>query len=247
MNIALILAGGVGSRLGSGIPKQYIEAGGKPIISYCLKTFEQHDGIDGIQVVADKIWHSRIREMIRHKLRGFSSPGKNRQLSILNGLEDIRSYADGQDIVMIHDAARPMICAGQITACLEAVAQHEDGKQGEMKTRHEGAVPVIAMKDTVYESSDGRTITSLLDRSHIFAGQAPECFVLERYYEANRRLLPDRILLINGSAEPAVMAGMDIALVPGDEANFKVTTQEDLIRFQQIIELQKEQDRSGVR
>lgn len=224
MNIALILAGGTGSRLGAGIPKQYIEVAGKPVISYCLKTFERHERIDGIQVVADEIWHGRIREQMVDKFKGFSIPGMNRQLSILNGLEDILQYADKTDIVIIHDAARPLVGAVQISACLE------DAK------RHDGVVPALPMKDTVYGSEDGRTITSLLERSRVYAGQAPECFVLGKYYEANKRLLTDHILQINGSAEPAVMAGMDIALVPGDEANFKITTREDLIRFKQIIQ-----------
>lgn len=241
MNIALILAGGSGSRLGSMIPKQYIEVGGKPIISYSLKTFEQHKWIDGIQVVAEKRWHSRIRNMISQKLKGFTCPGETRQLSILNGLKDIRRYAYGRDLVIIHDAARPMLQASQITACLDAVERSGETAFCEQEhcgvaKQYEGAVPVLPMKDTVYLSSDGRAITSLLERSHVFAGQAPECFVLERYYEANKRLLPERILQINGSAEPAVLAGMDIALVPGDEANFKITTDNDLRLFRQIIE-----------
>lgn len=95
--------------------------------------------------------------------------------------------------------------------------------------------PVLPMKDTVYCSEDGRSITSLLDRSTVFAGQAPEVFLLGRYLQASRRLLPDAILRINGSTEPAIMGGMDIAMIPGDEGNFKITTREDLERFRRII------------
>lgn len=68
-----------------------------------------------------------------------------------------------------------------------------------------------------------------------FCGQAPELFLLGKYYEANRALLPERILQINGSTEPAVMAGMDIVMIPGDEGNFKITTKADLIRFQERV------------
>lgn len=241
MNIALILAGGTGTRLGTEIPKQYIEVGGKPVIFYCLETFENHERIDGIQVVADEIWRSRLRKLTGRKFRGFSSPGENRQLSILNGLEDIRNYADPADLVIIHDAARPMVSSEQITSCLDALfspartSERREERRGLAK-KYEGAVPVLPMKDTVYLSSDGKAITSLLERSHVFAGQAPECFVLGQYYEANKRLLPERILQINGSAEPAVLAGMDITLVQGDEANFKITTENDLRRFRQLIE-----------
>ncbi len=103
-------------------------------------------------------------------------------------------------------------------------------------------MPVLPMKDTVYYSRDGQTVGKLLDRSTIYAGQAPEVFVLGRYYEANRRLLPDDILRINGSTEPAILAGMDIAMIPGDEGNFKITTKADLERFERIME-----ERKGIR
>ena len=65
---------------------------------------------------------------------------------------------------------------------------------------------------------------------------APEAFVLGKYYEANRCLLPDKIERINGSTEPAIMAGMDIAMIPGEERNFKITTQADLERFKTLLE-----------
>lgn len=95
-------------------------------------------------------------------------------------------------------------------------------------------LPVLPMKDTVY-LGDGRQITSLLEREKVYAGQAPEAFVLGKYYEANERLLPDRIGQINGSTEPAIMAGMDIAMIPGEEGNFKITTQADLERFKAVM------------
>ncbi len=94
---------------------------------------------------------------------------------------------------------------------------------------------MLPMKDTVYSSADGKRITALLDRSEIYAGQAPEVFRLGVYYAANVRLLPDRIKNINGSTEPAVMAGLDVAMIFGDENNFKITTKADLERFQSIV------------
>lgn len=229
MNIALILSGGTGTRLGEDIPKQYIEAGGRPIISYCLERLSAHSMIDGMQIVAAPAWQERIREWLvrdgmEEKFKGFSLPGENRQLSILHGLEDIREYAGKEDAVLIHDAARPMLSEKMIADCLA-------GMRGS-----DGAVPVLPMKDTVYASRDGKRVSSLLDRSEIFAGQAPEAFVLGKYLEANRRLLPEKILHINGSTEPAVMAGMDIAMIPGDEDNFKITTRADLVRFHRILE-----------
>jgi 2-C-methyl-D-erythritol 4-phosphate cytidylyltransferase len=227
MNIALLLSGGTGSRLGADIPKQYIEVEGKMILSYCLETIGLHNYIDAIQVVADPAWQDCIRESAAEqewsdKLFGFSAPGSTRQLSILNGLQDIRGYAEAEDIVLIHDAARPCLKPETITDCIDAAKEHD------------GALPVLPMKDTVYFSEDGLRISSLLPRSCVVAGQAPEAFRLEKYLQANCVLMPDRILQINGSTEPAVMAGMDIAVIPGDEGNFKITTEADLLRFRQI-------------
>lgn len=235
MVTALILSGGTGRRMGMDMPKQYIEVNDRPIISYCMQTLMAHEWIDAVQIVAEEMWRDMIRGCLdslydhrwttsvipQDKFKGFSNPGETRQLSILSGLEDIRKYAGDSDHVLIHDAARPMLSAAQITECLEAAAGHD------------GVIPVLPMKDTVYCSEDSRTITSLLSRSQIFAGQAPELFALGKYYEANRMLLPDLIRQINGSTEPAVMAGMDIAMIPGDEGNYKITTRADLERFQE--------------
>ena len=275
MNIVLILSGGIGSRISSDIPKQYIPVNGKMIITRCIEAVLHCSLVDGLFIVADD---SR-REMILNeaqsvvgsgfteKFIGFAEPGKNRQLSVLNGLRSIVSFTDctkednkediegeipentekyikeynendikldaqqvgrirkkARDIVIVHDAARPLVSADTIRACIETCSDHD------------GAMPALPMKDTVYLSDDGRKISSLLDRKKIFAGQAPEAFLLRQYLEANEALLPDRILNINGASEPALLAGMDIAIIPGDENNFKITTDHDLERFIEIVE-----------
>jgi len=233
MNIALILSGGTGTRLGANIPKQYIEVCGRPIISYCIEQFVKHREIDAIQIVADKQWQETILKCFEaneclkvdcnKKFRGFSKPGKNRQLSIYYGLRDICLYGKESDYVMIHDAARPLISAQMITDSLDAVKGHD------------GVLPVLPMKDTIYESIDGEKVSSLLDRDALYAGQAPETFRVGPYFKANKCLLPDRIQEIKGSTEPAILAGLDIVMIPGDTQNFKITTKEDLNRFCEIL------------
>lgn len=253
MVTALVLSGGKGTRMGMDIPKQYIKVNGRTVISYCLESFFTHERIDAVQIVADEAWQEMLSETAERlcqaagrgdpngnisekdstcrerecRFRGFSAPGQTRQHSILNGLSDIRKYAMDTDYVLIHDAARPFLSHALITDCIEAVKGHD------------GVLPVLPMKDTVYFSKDGMRISSLLERSRVFAGQAPELFVLGKYYEANRRLLPDDIFKMNGSTEPAVMAGMDIVMIPGEERNFKITTAADLERFREIVQKQR--------
>ena len=231
MNIALILSGGTGTRIGGDIPKQYIKVKGRMLISFCLDMFAKHDRTDAIWIVADSKWEDEIRSCTdTDKIKGFSSPGATRQLSILNGIRDIdehirTSYPENSEdpIVIIHDAARPNLTAAYTDACLDAI------------TGFDGVMPVLPMKDTVYYSESGKSVDRLLDRSCIFAGQAPELYRLKAYLKANEQLLPDKIMKINGSTEPAVLAGLKVAMIPGDENNYKVTTTDDLKRFEMSI------------
>ncbi len=244
MYVALLLSGGKGSRMGLDVPKQYVTVKGRPVFLYSLKTLVACESIDAVQIVAEESWRGWITEWmekegmcpglgkgncfpdgqkgeIRGKFRGFSVPGENRQLSILNGLRDICRYAPEESFVFIHDAARPLLTHGQIRDCLAAVKGHD------------GVLPVLPMKDAVYYSEDGRQV-SLLERERIVAGQAPEVFRLGPYLRANERLLPKGILNMKGSTEPAVLAGLDVVTIPGDERNFKITTRDDLERFRQL-------------
>jgi len=230
MNIALLLSGGTGSRLRADKPKQYIPVAGRMIVSRCLERLCRHPIVDAVQIVAAEEWRDAILAECKHpdKLRGFSVPGKNRQLSILNGLRGISEYAGAEDVVLIHDAARPLISEELITACFAAIEGHD------------GVLPALPMTDTVYYSADGKRVERLLERSCIFAGQAPEAYQFGKYLEANERLLPDQILSINGSTEPAIMAGMDVVMIPGEKKNFKITTQEDLVRYAEILAKESE-------
>ncbi len=234
MNYAIVLSGGIGSRLkGIDIPKQYYRVCGRTVISFCIETMERAECINAYSIVADGRWQDEILgEMNRlgyetriafgSKFQGFAQPGENRQLSILNGLLFLKNQAKQEDIVLIQDAARPNTSDGLLKRCIQAAE------------RSDGAMPVLHMKDTVYYSADGKKVDSLLERDKILAGQAPEAFVYGKYLRANENLLPDEMMHINGSTEAALKAGMEIALVEGEEENFKITTAEDLRRFEQL-------------
>lgn len=221
--MAIILSGGTGVRLGGEIPKQYIEVEGKQIISYALEVVNNADAIDGIWIVAAPEWQDRINLSGIDKFKGFSFPGDNRQLSILNALRDINCKIDDVAYVFIHDAARPCITEKDINKYVAAA------------NGHDGVLPVLPMKDTVYLSTDGKAVSSLIDRKQVYAGQAPEVFDFEKYLVANEKLLPEKILSINGSTEPAILADMDVVMVDGNEDNFKITTLFDLNKFIEII------------
>lgn len=231
MNIAIILAGGIGSRIGSEVPKQFVELSGQMMIVHSMMPFGNSVYVNNILIVAADEWRDRIEDavadepQISEKILGFSEPGDNRQLSIYNALKEIEQMGLGDmvDNVIIHDAARPFVTQEMIEECFKALESHD------------GAMPVLPMNDTVYFSRTGARVDELLNRNTIFAGQAPEAFNYAKYLKANEALLPDKIRMIKGSTEPAVMAGMDVAMIPGDQRNFKVTTQVDMDRAEEIL------------
>ena len=235
--VAVILSGGTGSRMNMDIPKQYIKAGGCMVITDSMRAFWECDMVNDIQIVSSDIWRNDIIDEYKkymsgtlHKLRGFSAPGENRQLSILNALRDIKSDTSEDDIIIIHDAARPFVTVEMLKSYITAIGYGNDNKG----IKHDGVMPVLPMKDTIYYSEDGSKVSELLDRDKLYAGQAPEVFRFGKYLSACERLLPDKILEIRGSTEPAILAGMDIVMTPGDEKNFKITTREDLDRYLEL-------------
>ena len=227
MNTAIILAGGVGSRMGVDCPKQFLMVQDKPIISYCFSIFQNHPQIDKMVVVVSEQWQSFVEEYVAKygvdKICGYAPAGKTRQHSIYNGLKSIAQNAPDTDIVIVHDAARPLVSDEIISDCIQGA------------TDFDGAMPVITVKDTVYQSADGVTIDCLLKRSELFAGQAPESFKFKKYYQIHNEVSDEEIGATAGSSEIAYRHGMEIRMVKGSERNLKITTIEDLETFETIL------------
>lgn len=224
MNIAIVLAGGVGSRIGADIPKQYIEVNGKPIILYCLETFQQHSNIHSIVIVANEEWIPTIEKWKREfeitKVEAVIPGGMSRQHSVLNGLRYLDKCGAADDTrVLIHDSARPGITSGVIDRIL---LPYENA---------DGVLPVVPVKDAIYSSKIGDDIDGILDRNKLFAGQSPEMLFFRQYYQITNNLTDEQLLQVRGCCELAVLNGLRIHMVPGDEGIYKITTQADLERF----------------
>ena len=228
MNIAIILSGGVGSRMGGNVPKQYIEVCGKPVIWYCLKTFLECVIVDAVIIVVADEWKLYIERLLIglgcEKMVLYSAPGETRQYSIYNALKVLKTNHVGcDDKIIIHDAARPLVSAQLIENCLNSCEEFD------------AVLPVIPVKDTLYQSTDGQHITTLLNRNELFAGQAPEAFRFSKYLALHVKMPREELLKINGSTEIAYKGGMSVKLIRGEEINFKITTHEDLSNFENII------------
>ncbi len=228
MVIVIILSGGIGIRMGLNLPKQYVEVCGKPIIEYSLETILSHVEVDTVIIgVADE-WRMFVKKSVSRINTGkavfYSEPGKTRQGSIINALKvAVEIGASENDLLLIHDAVRPLLTAELISDCLVACKEAD------------AVLPVIPVKDTTYLSNDGKHIDSLLERKTLWNGQAPEAFKFGSYYEANMRLTEEELSKITGSTEVSYRAGLKCVLIPGDSNNFKITTPEDLSNFESII------------
>ncbi len=227
MNFAVILSGGVGSRMKSNIPKQYIEYKGVPILIDTLFTFQKCESIDKIIIVAADSWIKIIEKWCIDygisKLLSVTIGGSSRQESILNGLKVCMTISDNEkDKVIIHDAVRPFVTLDTINLCLEAIDEYD------------GAMPVLPVKDTIYQSNDGKVISSLLNRDTLFAGQSPEAFLLHKYFCINKDLTKEQLGEIRGTSQIAFQNGFSIKMIDGDENNFKITTPADLERYNEI-------------
>ncbi len=232
MVFAVILAGGVGTRMGQTIPKQYIDIEGKPVLMHTLEKFQTCDKVDRIAIVADEEWRDQIRVWLAQynitKFLDFATPGINRQESIFSGVTLCKDRSENEkDIVVIHDAARALVTSKLISDMIDAL----DG--------YDGCMAYLPLKDAIFFSETGHTVDEIVDRNKLFSAQTPECFYLLPYWDINNRTAPEDRALIMGNYELAYRYGWKIHPVPGDENNFKLTTPGDMDRMTIILQASK--------
>ncbi|MDP6708970.1 MAG: bifunctional 2-C-methyl-D-erythritol 4-phosphate cytidylyltransferase/2-C-methyl-D-erythritol 2,4-cyclodiphosphate synthase [Alphaproteobacteria bacterium] len=216
--IALIVAAGRGTRLGAELPKQYLSLAGVPMLRHSVEAFLAHPEVDAVRVVidpADREHHDRA-------LRGLAAlapvaGGASRQQSVRLGLESLTGAAP--DRVLIHDAARPFVDANTISATLAALGQHH------------GALPGLAVADSLKRAEAG-LVTDSVDRAGIWRAQTPQVFRFADILAAHREA---EDLSLTDDAAVATRAGLAVAMVPGTEANFKVTDEADMARARRTI------------
>lgn len=231
MNIAIILSGGTGQRMGAEIPKQFIVVDGKAIMTYCMITFENHKDIDKIIIVCDPMWRDFVdREIKREKIfkfAGYADPGKTRQHSIMSGLEKCLDLVSEDSIISVHDSVRPLVPAEVISKTIKAAK------------RTGSSFPTVGIKDTIFYSEDGKTVSALIDRSKIMSGQNPESFQFWPCYNVLKDLSDEEHSSVTGLIQLLFIHNIPIEPVAGSMLNFKITDPEDLQRFILIVEEEK--------
>lgn len=213
----IIAAGGIGSRVGSPMPKQFLKIGGRPVIVKATEIFEKMDEIDYIFVATREAYEDHCRELMEQnglkKVESVVTGGEKRQDSVFSALQEMNRRKPGVEYVLIHDAARPFISEEVVRNVLEATA--EKG----------AAVAGVEMTNSVRKLGAGSSES--VDRRDYISVQTPQGFRKSLLIEAYEKAYDDSFY----GTDDAVLVertGTQIAIVDGEHQNIKITTKEDL-------------------
>lgn len=229
MNIALIIAGGKGQRMQQEIPKQFLNVNDKPVIIYTLEAFESHPDIDAIGVVCVDGWHDILKAYARQykisKLEWVVSGGENGQASIRNGLFHAEEKYQPDDIILVHDAIRPMVSHEIISDCIVQCK------------RHGSAVSIVPCNTVALRRTTEQTSSEVVPRDRLALTQTPQAFPLKRLADAHRKALELGITNSIASCTLMIELGETLHFSIGAETNIKLTTPDDLKIFKALLAL----------
>lgn len=232
MNIGMIIAGGVGARTQQDIPKQFINVHNKPIIVYTLETFQKHPNIDAIEVVCLQGWHDIVRAYALQfgitKLENIVNGGETGQDSIRNGLYDIAArYHNDDDIVVIHDAIRPMVSAEVISDNIRVCREYGN------------ATAVIPCTSVMLKTENEFASKKQIPRENLKITQTPQSYYINELIEVHKEAVKKDLLPSISSCALYVEMGKKVYLSVGSEKNIKITTTEDIEMFSALAQVVK--------
>lgn len=230
-NIAIIIAGGSGNRMGQDIPKQFLNVGEKPIIIYTLEVFQKHPNIDGIIVVCKEGWENVLSSYAKQfnitKLTAIVNGGDCGQASIKNGLDKAKELYSQEDIVLIHDAIRPMvseeIISDNIAKC----------------TLYGNATVVVPCTTVVLQKDDEAFSENVINRDDVMLTQTPQAFVLKDILSAHEEAKEKGITNSVASCTLYAELGRKVYFSAGSETNIKLTRPADIDIFKALLQVRK--------
>ncbi len=230
MNIAVILAGGIGSRLGYSIPKQFFKVAGKTVIEHTIDVFDREERIDEIAIVINKAYMYLMEEIVLKnswkKVKKILNGGSERYMSSLSAIYAYEQYPDCN--LIFHDAVRPLISHRIIEDVIDAL---------ETNNAVDVAVPAT---DTIIEvDGNGNTITNIPNRKYLRRGQTPQGFKLQTIKKAYEIALKDPDFVSTDDCGTIVkyLPEEKVFVVSGDESNMKLTYKEDSYLLDKLFQL----------
>ena len=236
MVFGVILAGGIGSRMGNvEKPKQYLKVGDKPIIIHTIEKFIVHDAFDKLIVLCPKPWVENTKKLVDKYLGEMASQvvvlegGSSRNETIMNSIRYIESEygLDDDTLIVTHDSVRPFLTYRII---------EENIKYG---IKYGAVDTVIPATDTIVESKGGDVISSVPDRSKMYQGQTPQTFKAKKLKDLYESLTDDEKEILTDASKIFVIKGEKVYLVQGEVFNIKITYPYDLRVAESLIQDQK--------
>lgn len=236
MNIAIIVAGGSGKRMGQDIPKQFINVYDKPILLYTLESFERHPQIDAIEVVCLDGWHDVLRAYARQfnisKLKWIISGGASGQESIRNGVYNLEGKVQPDDIIVIHDGIRPLVDDTVLTDVLLKAKQYGN------------AVTSMPYNEQIFiiNPDDNTTTKQYIPRETLRRVSTPQAYRFDLLDEKYHEAFEKEIGIYGSSYTNTMMVELGVTLhfATGSDKNIKLTTKDDLELFKAYLKADKD-------
>ncbi len=230
-NIALIIAGGIGGRMHQDIPKQFLSVNDKPVIVYTMESFQQHSEIDSIYVSCLKGWEDVLLAYCKQfnitKLGKIVPGGLNGQDSIRNGINAIAEEYAPEDLILVHDAIRPMLSQEIISQNIETCRQFGN------------AVTVIPCMEAMLKSIDEVESNESILRNQLFRAQTPQTISVGKAVDLHKRALDQGITNSVATCTLLLELGEKVYFAKGSELNIKITTTDDITIFKALLSMSK--------
>ena len=231
-NYVVLLAGGVGKRMKSEIPKQFMEVAGKPIIVYSIENFQRNDQIEKIVVVCVKEWIEHLRKLIRKysltKVEWITEGGDTGHDSIRNGVFFLRDKIEPDDYIIIHDAVRPVLPQKAIDEVIRVA--HENGNASSSIACHP---PIVCTED--YKSG----ITDV-DREHVMLTASPQAYRYELALKCYDKAEQENRHNFTFTSSLLIHYGERVYFAKGTTCNIKITQKEDIALFGALLKVPEE-------
>lgn len=234
MNIAILIAGGSGSRMGQHIPKQFINVYDKPVLIYTLESFERHSQIDAIEVVCIDGWHEILWAYAKQfnitKLKWIVSGGTTGQESIRNGVYNLEGKCKKDDNIIIHDGVRPLVDEEVLTDVISKCNEYGN------------AVSSMPYNEQIFLVDDEMTTTKYIPRETLRRVVTPQAYKFEELDEAYHEAFKNKIGIYGSSYTNTMMVelGKKLYFAAGSEKNIKLTTKDNLEMFKAYLKLDKD-------
>ena len=236
MNVAIILAGGVGRRMGRDIPKQFIDVYGKPVLFYTVESFQDHPLIDAIEVVCVEGWKETVLAYARQygitKLRWVIPGGETCQESIRNGVYNLEEICGENDIVVIHDGIRPLVDRFVLTDVIRVCMQKGN------------AVSSLPYNEQIFVKDDEESTSRYIPRETLCRVSTPQAYRFGKLLWAYREAFEKKIGIYGSSYTNTMFVelGERLYFAAGSDKNIKLTTEADLTLFRAYLKSEEDVD-----